>query len=447
MSSESGRVGSSLFKIILIAGLGGFLFGFDTGIISGAIFFIQKKMSPTIFMTQAIVSIALIGALIGSFCSAYLVNRWGRLPVIRANAALFFFATLLSSFAPSFWVLILSRMGVGIAIGISCYVIPLYISELSPARYRGSLVAINTIAVTGGIFVSYLTSCLLSPDESWRWMLGIGVIPAAILWIFSQILPESPRWLTQQGKISDAKKILCFLHDKNYAEKELAEIQNGLKENTSHPRDLFTPQMRKRLGVGITLAMIQQFCGINGILYYAPILLQKIGWESVSQVMLWTLFIGFLNFLMTFVVLLKVDSHGRRLLLLGGLMGMTLSLFMLAYGLTFELNSVWIKGSVLISLFAFIAFYAGSIGCIFWIVIAEIYPCGIRGLAMGIASGCNWTANLVVSFTFLSLLESIGTVGTFSLFAFACLLSFLFCYLWLPETAQRSLEEIDTISF
>lgn len=438
---------SSLFRIILIAGLGGFLFGFDTGIISGAIFFIQKKLSPSIFMTQAVVSVALVGALIGSFCSASLVNRWGRLPVIKANAALFFGATLLSALAPSLWVLILSRMGIGIAIGISCYVIPLYISELSPARYRGSLVAINTIAVTGGIFISYLTSCILSPDENWRWMLGIGAVPAAILWIFSQILPESPRWLIQQGKILDAKKILCSLHDSNYAERELAEIQNGLKENKSHARVFFTPQMRKRLGVGIVLAIIQQFCGINGILYYAPILLQKMGFQGVSQIMLWTLFIGFLNFLMTFVVLLKVDSHGRRLLLLGGLMGMTISLFILAFGLTFELNSFWTKGSVLVCLFAFIAFYAGSIGCIFWIVIAEIYPYGIRGLAMGIASGFNWTANLIVSFTFLSLLESIGTVGTFSLYAFACLLSFLFCYLWLPETAQRSLEEIDTISF
>jgi sugar porter (SP) family MFS transporter len=438
---------SSLFRIILIAGLGGFLFGFDTGIISGAIFFIQKKLSPSIFMTQAVVSVALVGALIGSFCSAYLVNQWGRLPVIRANAALFFCATLLSAFAPSLWVLILSRMGIGIAIGISCYVIPLYISELSPALYRGSLVAINTIAVTGGIFVSYLTSCILSPDENWRWMLGIGTIPAAVLWIFSQILPESPRWLIQQGKMFDAKKILCFLHDSHYAEREFTEIQNGLKENKSHTRDLFTPQMRKRLGVGIILAIVQQFCGINGILYYAPILLQKMGFQGVSQIMFWTLFIGFLNFLMTFVVLLKVDSHGRRLLLLGGLMGMTISLFMLAFGLTFELTSFWTKSGVLISLFAFIAFYAGSIGCIFWIVIAEIYPYGIRGLAMGIASGFNWTANLIVSFTFLSLLESIGTVGTFSLYGFACLLSFLFCYLWLPETAQRSLEEIDTISF
>jgi MFS family permease len=205
--------------------------------------------------------------------------------------------------------------------------------------------------------------------------------------------------------------------------------------------------MRKRLGIGIVLAVIQQVSGINGILYYAPILLQKVGFQNVSQNMMLTTCIGLINFLMTFVVLLKVDSKGRRFLLLSGLAGMSLSLLVLAIGLYLNFDSLATQVTILTSLFAFIAFYGGSIGCIFWVVISEIYPLPIRGLAMGIASGFNWGANLLVSFTFLNLLENFGPSNTFLIYAAACFLSFLFSYRWLKETSQRSLEEMDSVSF
>jgi SP family galactose:H+ symporter-like MFS transporter len=433
-----------MFKISSIAALAGFLFGFDTGIISSAIFFIQATFGLDTFMTQVVVSVVLLGALLGSLCSAHLVNKLGRRSVIEINALLFIISTLGSALAPSLTYLILARAAVGFAIGIACYAVPLYISEIAPARFRGGLVALNTIAVTGGIFISYLAGYFLSSVESWRWMLGIGVVPAVFLLIGVQFLPETPRWLLKKGKLLEARQVLSSIRENaSVTDQELDLIGSNLKDTPSYWKELFHPKIRKLLLIGITLAVIQQITGINTILYYAPFLFQAFGYQSTSAIMLLTLGVGLMNFLMTIVVAFKVDRMGRRSLLLYGLAGMTISLLMLATSLKCDLQHPLAKWITLIALFAFIAAYASSIGCIFWIVISEIYPLNIRGAAMGIASTANWSANLMISLTFLSLLHAVGPSLTFFLYAIAGLLSFLFCYLWLPETTQQSLEALE----
>ena len=432
-------------KFSSIAAIAGLLFGYDTGIISGAIFFIKSSFLLSIFMTEIVVGIVLLGAVFGSICSARLINVVGRRNIIEVDAILFMVSTLCSALAPTIEVLLLGRIGVGFAIGIACYVVPLYISELAPARYRGSLVALNTIAVTGGIFISYLIGYLLSSTESWRWMLGLGVVPAGILWFGVQFLPESPRWLVKQGKVAEANKLLRLTRETTEeADLEMVAIQEGLKQTDSCWKELFTSPVRKLLIIGVVLAAIQQVTGINTILYYAPLLFQSIGFKSVSALMLLTLGVGFINFLMTIFVMLRVDKVGRRSLLLWGLFGMTASLTVLSFSLRCNFESTLVVWSTVLSLFAFVAAYASSIGCIFWIVIAEIYPLNVRGLAMGIASAANWGVNLVITLTFLTLLNALGPSNTFFCYCLACAASFIFCYRYLPETAKRSLEEIES---
>lgn len=427
-------------KIASIAALAGLLFGFDTGIISGAILFIQESFGLSTFMTEVVVSVVLLGALIGSLCSGRLVNQIGRRRALGIDAMLFLISTLCCAFAPSLSVLLLGRFAVGLAIGVACYVAPLYISELAPARFRGRLVAVNTIAVTGGILVSYLTSLFFSPSEMWRWMLGVGVVPAGALLIGVQFLPESPRWLIKCGQLAKGKEVLLKIRETSEeAEAEFEMIKEAIKQPRPYWKELFQPKMKKLLIIGIVLAAIQQLTGINTILYYAPLIFQRFGFQSNSFLMLLTAMVGLINFLLTIVVMVRVDTLGRRKLLLWGLAGMTGCLLFL--GLSFRFNlSPWLT---LWSLFSFVAFYAASIGCIFWIVIAEIYPLNIRGLAMGIASGANWACNLLMSLTFLSLLSSIGPSNTFLCYGLISLLSFLFCLRYLPETGQYSLEELE----
>jgi sugar porter (SP) family MFS transporter len=434
-----------MVKITCIAALAGLLFGFDTGIISGAIFFIKDAFELDIFMTQVVVSIVLFGAFMGSICSAKLTNNCSRRFVIKIDSVLFIISTLCSSLAPSIFYLLIGRFGVGFAIGIASYIIPLYISELSPARFRGRLVALNTIAVTGGILISYVTCSLLSPLETWRWMFGIGIFPAVALWIGVQYLPESPRWLIKQGNLSAAKQWLYqFRASPHEADEEFKGIIKSLNETRPSLRELFQPKIRKLILIGSALAIIQQITGINTILYYAPILFQSFGFHSTSTIMLLTISIGLINFLMTILVMLKVDKIGRKTILLFGLSAMSISLITLGILLKFDLHNIFVKLTTILSLFSFVAFYASSIGCIFWIVIAEIYPLHIRGFAMGLVSSVNWASNLLVSLTFLGLLNAIGASSTFFCYSIASLCSLLFCSRFLSETAQCSLEELES---
>jgi len=399
-------------------------------------------------MIELVVSSVLLGALLGALYSGFLVNVRGRRYIIQMDSIIFLIGTVISSCATSVIILMVGRVLVGFGIGVASYIIPLYISELSPARYRGGFVALNTIAVTGGIFISYLVGYLLSPMQSWNYMLGVGVIPAIFLWIGTHFLPETPRWLVKQGKWAEAMKVLRSLRaNEQEVQTEMEEIQKNLKTSQTALKELFHPKIRKVFFLGMILATIQQVTGINVILYYAPLIFKAFGFESDSSSFLLTLVVGFTNFLMTIITVFKVDKIGRRALLLYGLAGMTLSLVVLSVSLHYDLQSLYTKGLIVFALFSFVSCYACSIGCVFWIVISEIYPLNIRGVGMGFASAMNWFSNLCITITFLSLVNVIGMSNTFLCYAMSGFFSFLYCYYFLPETAQVSLETIEARNY
>lgn len=426
-----------------IAAVGGLLFGFDTGVISGALIFIKEDFALTTLAQEMVVSAVLLGALLGAVLSGRVTDFFGRRRILLWAAVAFIVGTLLSALTPHVTGLVLGRLIVGIAIGISSFAAPLYISEIAPVESRGALVILNTIAVTGGIVVAYLVDYAFVDMEAWRWMFGVGVIPAILFGLGVLLLPDSPRWLMQQARHDEAQEVLESLREKADAAQEFRSIKAMLAREEGGWRDLLKPLLRPVLIVGIGLAVIQQISGINTILYYAPEIFKRAGFAGNSALLLATLGMGVVNFAMTFVAMWLVDKVGRRRLLLVGLAMMTVSLAVVAYVFNTGMESSLLKWTALSSLVAYVAFYAVSIGCLFWLIIAEIYPLAVRGLAMSVAAAANWAANLIVAMTFLSLLEALGPGFTFLVYAIAAGASWLFSYFLVPETKGVSLETIE----
>lgn len=433
-----------IFTVIL-ACTAGLLFGYDTGIIAGALPFIQRDFELNTWQSQFLVGSALFGALIGTFSCGLMANNMGRREMIKLTAALFTVGSFGCAMASNYWWLLSSRFIVGGAIGLASYSIPLYISEISPPRYRGGLIAVNTIAVTAGIVIAYLTNYALSFFETWRWMLGLGLFPAVFLWLGIYYLPESPRWLVHIGCLEKARLVLTQLRTSPEEVKmEFETINKHLQQPLLTWHELLQPQFKNQFIIGIVLAALQQMTGINAILYYAPILLGKIGFVDLSSSLLLTIVIGMANLIMTVVAIYKIDTMGRRPLLLWGIGIMILCLVTLGGVLKLAPYQSWSSWVAVFCIISFVSAYAVSIGCIFWIVIAEIYPLNIRSTAMSIASGFNWSFNLLVAITFLELVEFWGVSETFWLFAFIGMCGWLFCLYRLPETARYSLEEIES---
>lgn len=435
------------FFIYLFAGIvavGGILFGYDTGVISGAIVFIRPALDVTTFQTEIIVSAVLIGAFLGALGSGKLADYYGRRAALLVAAIGYIIGSLLSAYAPNANILIFARIVVGVSIGISSYVVPLYISEIAPAEKRGGLIILNTVAVTGGILISYFVDYGFSFIEGWRWMLGVGAIPALFMLLGVLFVSESPRWLMQQNYFKEAKKILQKISGKTGVDRELKEIRQIIINSKQESwRELFAPLLRPVLMVGFGLAIIQQVSGINVILYYAPIIFQASGFHETSTQMLATVSMGATNFLMTIVALWLVDKVGRRKLLLFGLTVTTISLAVLASSFHFAEGLELLKWVCVYSLVLFIAGYAISIGCLFWLLISEIYPLDVRGKAMSLVTSVNWMANFIIALTFLSLLETFGASATFWLYTAFGVLSLVFCYYLIPETKLVSLEQIE----
>ena len=431
-----------LVLIAMIAALGGILFGYDTGVISGALIYIAPEFHLGNLGSEITVSAALLGALLGAIGSGRMSDYYGRRRSLLIAASGFVIGTLFSAMAPSLFMLTLGRLIIGLAIGIASFAVPLYLSEIAPPSIRGAIVILNTITVTGGIVLAYVIDYAYHNTGNWRWMLGLGVFPAILLGLGTLMLPKSPRWLMQIGMREQARRTLCKIRKPHQIDPELAAIEHITEQCKPHWRDVWQPLFRPVLSVGIALAVIQQICGINTILYYAPKIFGYAGFTGDANKILATLGMGLANFLFTIAALILVDYVGRRKLLLTGLATMALSLLAAAFSFYGQMGpmSKWLA---LGSLASFVAAYALSIGCLFWLIIAEIYPLQIRGLAMSVATTANWTANMLVSLTFLSLLHALSPSVTFLLFAVTSLLSWLFCYCFVPETKSVSLEKIE----
>ena len=331
-------------------------------------------------------------------------------------------------------------------IGLACSVVPLYISEISPAKARGWQVSLFQLAITVGILAAYVADYVFTPSAAWRWMLGLAVIPGALLGAGMLFLPETPRFLARHGHFDLARTVLVKIRGTEDVEKEFQEISTASQETAlrGHISDLLLPAVRPALMIGIGLAVFQQVTGINTIINYAPYIIRTAGISSIQGSILATAGIGTVNVVMTLVSMWLIDRVGRRPLLLTGIAGMIVSLGALGYIFHHSKGGEFAGLAVVILMF-YVASFAISLGPIFWLLIAEIYPLKIRGLAAGIAAGTNWLANFAVSLTFLSLLKLLGPSLTFWLYGLLAIGSWLFSYYLVPETKGRSLEEIEAV--
>ncbi len=399
-----------IIVIAAIAALGGLLFGYDTGVISGALLFLRKAFHLSSLMQGVVTSIALAGAAAGAAVAGPLADRFGRRPVLLGTAAVFVVGAVLSALANDLPVLLAGRLLVGIGIGSASMLTPLYLAEIAPARERGALVSFNQLAITVGILVSYLVGYAFAAGGAWRWMLGLGAVPGVILAIGMLILPETPRWLAGQGHADQARTALRRLRGHGAdIEAEFVQLRADLRSEAqaSPQHRLNQAAVRLPLIVGIGLAVFQQVTGINTVIYFAPQIFQAAGLSSASAAILATAGIGVVNVVMTLVAIWLVDRAGRRALLLTGLVGMGVSLCVLAVAFLLGTGSAlgWLTAA---SLAAYVGFFAIGLGPVFWLLISETFPLAIRGRGMSTATIANWLANLVVALTFLDLAQAAG---------------------------------------
>jgi sugar porter (SP) family MFS transporter len=332
-------------------------------------------------------------------------------------------------------------------VGLASLVVPLYIAEIAPPGSRGALVSLNQLMITIGILLSYIVGVLFTPIEGWRWMFAVAVIPALILGVGMFFLPESPRWLVKNGKMAKARSVLSRSRVPSEVDTEMQQMEEVERLERQQAqvgyKELLSPWLRPALIVGIGLAIFQQITGINTVIYYAPTILEIVGFSAGGAIAATALGVGVVNVGFTVLSLFLIDRVGRRPLLIIGLIGMTISLALL--GLVFSLESTSTAAGLLatLCLALYIASFAISLGPIFWLMISEIYPLGIRGSAMSVAALCNWGSNFIVALTFPVLLATFGGAGAFWLFAAIGVVAWLFVYFMVPETKGRSLEEIE----
>ncbi len=445
VSTPPGSAGGFVYVAAAFAGLGGLLFGYDTGVISGAELFLRKDFTLSSFALEVIVSGVLVGAAIGALGGGRLADLYGRRKLLIATAVIFAIGAIICAAASSPTVLIIGRIIVGLGIGLSSGTVPVYISEVSPPAARGWTVSIFQLAITVGILLAYVVDYAFAASQGWRWMLGLAVVPAAIFAIGMLLLPESPRWLVKNGHREAARKVLGRIRTAAGADAELKDIEASIQHSEERGRlsDLLHPSLRAALVVGIGLAILQQITGINTVIYYAPLIIQSAGIPSASGAILATAGIGVVNVLMTIVSMWLIDRAGRRPLLLTGIAGMVVTLFALGYAFHAPMHGGSLATVAVICMMLYVASFAISLGPIFWLLIAEIYPTTVRSSAEGLSATFNWGANLLVSLTFLTLLEVMGASRTFWLYGVCAIGAWIFSYYLVPETKGRTLEEIE----
>ncbi len=433
--------------ISVTAALGGLLFGYDTGVISSALLFIRSVFHLSTAGQSFVAGIVLIGAVLGAIVAGSLSDRFGRRPVILITALAFVIGALLSAAAGAVETLLVGRLLIGIAIGVASMLTPLYLAEIAPAASRGAVTSLNQLCITLGILVSYLVGyAFADTPQGWRWMLGLGAVPGAILAAGMLVLPESPRWLAGHNRMPQAEAVLRRL--RGSAEEvaaELASLRTDLLREGGRLvpwSALLAPRLRPALIIGVGLAMFQQITGINTVIYFAPQIFQAAGLSSASVSILATAGVGAVNVALTLVSIWLIDRAGRRALLLWSLGGMAVTLLILAGGFAFGASgaTAWIT---VLSVAAYVAFFAVGLGPVFWLLIAEIFPLAVRGRAMSLATISNWGFNLLVTITFLGLIDLCGRTGTFLLYAALTLVAVAFTAALVPETKGRSLEEIE----
>jgi MFS transporter, SP family, galactose:H+ symporter len=455
-----------VYFICAVAATGGLLFGFDTGVISGALLFIRDEWTLTSGQQEWLTSSVLLGAMLGAAFSGNLTDRLGRKTIIIIAAVIFSLGAIETSMAPNITWLIAGRIVIGLAIGIASYVVPLYISEISPARIRGALVSLNQLLITVGILVSYLTDMAFADTANgWRWMFLVGLFPALILFIGMFMLPETPRWLYFKGNQDKALKILSKIEDPALINGSVSKMEEDLqleKKTKSTWSDLLKPKYRLILVIGIILMFVMQATGIGTIIYYAPLIFEISGFGSNEASIGITIYVGIVNVLFTIISISLIDRLGRKVLYNIGLGGMIVALVALGVVFCFQaFLGETLKWFAVGGLLVYVAFFAVSLGPIGWLMISEIYPLNIRGRAMSVSGLANWLSNGVVAFTFLKMSRLLtlpgkevilndgsrvsNPAGVFFVYAVIGISGLFFAYFFLPETKGKTLEQIEVL--
>ena len=429
----------------MVVALGGFLFGFDTAVISGAEKSIQEFWSLSVFQHGLTISIALIGTVIGSLLGSKPSDSFGRKYTLIFVAVAYLLSSLGTALADNWYLFLAFRFLGGLGVGTSSVTAPIYISEVSPAEKRGQLVGLFQFNVVLGILISYLSNYLLSQsgEHSWRWMLGVQAVPSLVFLILIRFIPESPRWLIlKKNETVKALAILKIINPLN-CEQELINIQksdqNKLEQNTQSSK-LFSGKYNTPIMLAVLFAFFNQVSGINAIIYYAPRIFEMAGLGQHSS-LLSTVGIGLVNFIFTLVAINFIDKIGRKVLMLVGSIGLIISLFLIAG--TFYLN---IQSGLAIPIYImlFIAFFAFSQGAVIWVFISEIFPNQVRAKGQTLGSSTHWVMAAIIAFYFPYLTETLGGAITFTFFAVMMILQLIFVWRIMPETKGKSLEQIES---
>lgn len=435
-----------LYVIAVVASLGGLLSGFDTGVVSGALLFINETWTISPFEQGWIVSAAIVGAVIGAAMNGSLSDIYGRKKIIVATGVIFALGSLMCAYATTPYWLIAARVVIGLAVGMVNFVVPLYLSEIAPQKIRGMLVSLFQLAITAGILFSYLINRVFANAEyNWRWMLGAGLVPAVILLVGITFLGDTPRWLISKKRDDEAREIFLKINPEDDAEAHIKEVRATIQGNSpSKKQKVFQKWMLMPVFVGVGMMFMQICTGINTIIFYTTTIFKIAGFADNISAIYATIGIGAVNFLMTFVAIFFTDRWGRKPLLYVGLWGILIALLALggAFHFAAELgdNLKWIAVA---SVVLYITAFAMSLGPIGWIMVSEILPLKIRGFAMSLCTVANFGFNFIVVLSFLPLIHSIGEAYTFWIFAGIAVLSLLFTYFLVPETKGISLEKIE----
>lgn len=437
--------------LTVIAGIGGLLFGYDTGVISGALLYIRDEfeaVDQSSFLQETIVSMALVGAMIGAAAGGGINDAYGRKQATLLADVIFALGSSVMAVAWNPYVIIFGRLLVGLGVGVASVTAPMYIAEAAPSEIRGGLVSTNVLMITSGQFLSYLVNLAFTEVRgTWRWMLGVAAVPAIIQFCLMVFLPESPRWLYMKRSRSDAIVVLSKIYDPFRLEEELDQLAAALEEerqrlNAISYWDVFRiKEIRLAFLAGAGLQAFQQLTGINTVMYYSPTIVQMAGFKSNQLALLLSLIVALMNAAGTIVGIYLIDHFGRRKLALSSLSGVILSLILLS--VAFYLESLgWLA---VLGLALYISFFAPGMGPVPWTVNSEIYPESYRGICGGMSATVNWVSNLVVAQSFLSVAEAVGTSLTFVILAVIGVAAFGFVFLFVPETKGLSFEEVERI--
>jgi len=444
----SARVGEaraqSLSYVVLLAAttaISGFLFGFDTAVINGVLLLLRHQFALSNLQTEIAASSLLLGCLLGAAGASMIGDRYGRRKSLVAAALLFAFSSIGAALASTVTIFSAARLFGGLAIGLASVLTPVYIAEISPSKNRGTLVSLNQLAIVIGILSAYLVNWQVARlgESSWRWMLAAAALPSIAFLFGLLLIPESPRWLISIGRHDQGERVLARMFGEETAKQQVEAVEQAVAGEEGSWHEVLSPNMRKRLAVGMLLALFSQITGINTVLYYGSIIVSEhFPGQSTNMALIANVIIGTVNFLLTIVAMIFLDRWGRRAILMIASGGMAVALTFLVIGLKVGVSPLLMLASVVL----YVAFFALGMGPGPWLIISEIFPTKVRGRAASIATSTLWLGTLLVTFTFLTLVKILNLWGTFAIYGALSCLCCLFVWKMVPETKGRTLEQI-----